>query len=153
MVCECDTHARKSKGRGSSEERSEPFCASRFRAGRRGSAFTCIINRTTGVCSYCIWSLPACPKEFWSSFAQVGALSRRCCCCRRCSMIPPSHLSKSRSERGNGNKDPNSRSLHRSISRVDVQGAAKTLNLGCVNRLPVCVKSAHNVLPVSLRRR
>ena len=92
VVCECDTHARKSKGRGSSsEERSEPLCASRFRAGRRGSAFTCIINWTTGVCSYCIWSLPACPKEFWSSFAETGTLSRRCCCCccRRCSMIPP----------------------------------------------------------------
>ena len=84
------TRGRARGDRGSSEERSEPFYASRFRAGRRGSAFTCIINWTTGVCSYCIWSLPACPKEFWSSFAQVGALSRRCCCCcRRCWMIPP----------------------------------------------------------------
>ena len=34
------------RARGSTEERSEPFYASRFRAGRRGSAFTCI-NRTT----------------------------------------------------------------------------------------------------------
>ena len=60
-------------------------------------------------------------------------------------LLPPlrrPHLSKSRSERGNGNKDPNFGSLHRSISRVDVRGAAKNQAIGCVN-LPK--KQAHSI--------